>query len=261
MEIFISWSGEPSGKIARSLERFLGDVIQGLEPFISFGIEKGTRWRDEIGKRLERCKYGVVVLTKENMQSPWLVFEAGALSRDVASGRVMTVLAGLNNSDVEGPLGQFQHTGIRRDEILGLVCAINNLLTDGGQLSDERLGRAFDRSWPDLEKEVAEALSATADTAPAATRSAESMAAETLELVRELVRRANNGFPDSLMPFAITNGAASIVEGSDRVQGFATIDGKPTDDLPIATPTATSDPVRSRAHQGRIVRPKSILDP
>jgi hypothetical protein len=45
MEIFISWSGDLSKKIAEQLKIFLPSVIQSLKPFYSSeDISKGKRW-------------------------------------------------------------------------------------------------------------------------------------------------------------------------------------------------------------------------
>jgi hypothetical protein len=110
MKIFISWSGSTSQQIAQELRDFLPLILQGVEPFItSVDIEKGARWQGEIATQLEASNYGLVCLTRQNLASQWLAFEAGALSKHL-DGRVSTVLFNVGHSEVEMPLGMFQGT-------------------------------------------------------------------------------------------------------------------------------------------------------
>ena len=45
-------------------------------------ISPGTRWGVILGRALEGANFGILCLTKENTESKWLHFEAGALARD-----------------------------------------------------------------------------------------------------------------------------------------------------------------------------------
>lgn len=56
MEIFISWSGEYSHKLAITLKDWLSNVIQTVDPWVSSeDIEKGDRWSTEIAQKLDSC--------------------------------------------------------------------------------------------------------------------------------------------------------------------------------------------------------------
>lgn len=83
MKVFLSWSGESSHAIAEKLHKWLPMVIQKIEPYISTEIEKGTRWASDIASELEVCAFGIACVTQENKDAPWLLFEAGALSKSV----------------------------------------------------------------------------------------------------------------------------------------------------------------------------------
>jgi hypothetical protein len=192
MQIFLCWSGKSSLAIAQAMHIFLGDTIQELKPFLSSeDIRKGGRWNNEIGTKLAECNFGILCTTKDNLEARWMLFEAGALSKLPASS-VTALLAGIQSTDVKEPLSQFQHTGISRAEIFKLLEDINALLPDGKRLEPVRLKRAFENNWPALEKGIEEALKLKVDTtATAPARSAASMIAETLELVRELKRGAD----------------------------------------------------------------------
>jgi hypothetical protein len=44
-------------------------------------IDKGTRGLPAIAQQLEETQFGLICLTPESMNAPWLLFEAGALSK------------------------------------------------------------------------------------------------------------------------------------------------------------------------------------
>ena len=81
MKVFISWSGETSKGLAEALREWLPAVIQAVNPYFSpDDVSKGSRWSSEISKELEDSAIGIICLTKENLEAPWIMFEAGALS-------------------------------------------------------------------------------------------------------------------------------------------------------------------------------------
>ena len=71
LRVFISWSGEVSHKVAEALESWLPSVIQSVEPYMSEeDIEKGTRWSQDITRELELCNYGIICVTRTNIEAP-----------------------------------------------------------------------------------------------------------------------------------------------------------------------------------------------
>lgn len=189
MQIFLCWSGKASFAIAKAMHTFLGDTIQELKPFLSSeDIRKGGRWNNEIGVRLAECNFGILCMTKENLDARWILFEAGALSK-LPSSNVTAILAGIQPTDVREPLSQFQNTSVSHPEIFKLLEDINGLLPEGKRLDAGRLKRAFENNWPTLEKSIDDALKLKSpDPAVTASRSTVSMVTELLELVRELKR-------------------------------------------------------------------------
>lgn len=110
-KVFISWSGDLSRKLAESLRRWLPGVLQFVKPYFTpEDIEKGTRWGSDILKELESSEVGILCLTKTNTESPWMLFEAGALSKTLEKSKVCTALFGIETTDLTGPLTIFQHT-------------------------------------------------------------------------------------------------------------------------------------------------------
>ena len=84
MKVFISWSGKRSQALANMLRDWLPNVIQAIKPWMSdVDIDKGSRWSKDIALQLEESKVGIICLTPENLEAPWILFEAGALSKSL----------------------------------------------------------------------------------------------------------------------------------------------------------------------------------
>lgn len=128
-KVFISWSGERSKQIAEAVKDLLRYTVPVLEPWMSSeDIEKGTLWANELAKALKSTVVGIVCLTPENLKSPWILFEAGALYRTIQSTRVCTLLCQVNPRQLEGPLQQFQSSTFDKDDIRRLLKTIKGVL-------------------------------------------------------------------------------------------------------------------------------------
>lgn len=188
MKVFISWSGESSRAVAKELAQWLPDVLQAVEPWISSeDIPKGAQWLNEITTQLEDNSRGIVVVTPDNHERPWLNFEAGALSGKTTQARVCTALFRVTNANISGPLGAFQSTDLDSAEDIGrLVGTLNSEL--GPQALDAaRLERALARGIPDLLERLAQISVDTSEFGPAPAdpvRSDREILEELLELAR-----------------------------------------------------------------------------
>lgn len=183
--VFISWSGERSKRVAEALREWLPNVLQAAKPWLSRSdIEKGARSLDEIGRALEAMKVGIICLTPENLTAEWILFEAGALSKTQdAKTRVCTyLLFGLQHENVRPPLGMFHGTTADKEDTRKLVHTINKHLDVN--VTDERLDKTFEKWWPDLEEKLEAASKAVEAVAPK--RSSDEMLAEILELTRAM---------------------------------------------------------------------------
>ena len=122
-------------------------------------IQAGQRWGNELDRELEGTGFGILCLVPTNLIAPWLIFEAGALSKAVVSSRVVPYCLGLQPDEVQGPLSRFQ--GVRADEAgtRRLVESINSLLEN--KRADDVLGRVFDKWWPDLKRDLDKIPAAT----------------------------------------------------------------------------------------------------
>jgi hypothetical protein len=154
MKVFISWSGERSKSIAEALYHWLPTIIQHLKPWMSeHDIDKGTRGIPAISQHLEETQFGIICLTPENLNAPWLLFEAGALSKSQDQSRVWTFIYQLEHTDIRGPLAQFQHTKAEKEDVRNLLRTMN-IAQNMPLISDQQLEVAFNRGWQELEQSL-----------------------------------------------------------------------------------------------------------
>ena len=144
MRVFISWSGKMSEQVATALRDWLPSVIQSIKPYVSSeDIEKGARWASDISQELEASDFGILCITPSNTAAPWLNFEAGALSKSMATSRVVPFLFKLDRASLpQGPLVQFQSVLATAQEVKKLVQSLNAACGDGA-VEEQRLDQIF----------------------------------------------------------------------------------------------------------------------
>jgi hypothetical protein len=153
MSVFICWSGTRSHRIALAIKALLHRTVPALEReravFVSDGIAKGETWFSSIVTELNRAKAGIVCLTGENLHSPWMHFEAGALARGLSArpaagvrrgthgDRLFTVIHGITGADTDGPLSAYQATSTTRRDMSALVQTLRALFDDTAKAEQE----------------------------------------------------------------------------------------------------------------------------
>jgi hypothetical protein len=154
LNVFLSWSGDHSQQIAATLRDWLPATLQFVKPFYTPNdIEKGARWSSEIAKKLDGSNCGIFILTEENLQSSWMSFEAGAISKKIESSLVCPFIFGMKPGDVVGPFAQFQIAEFNKHETLNLLKTINSAAGDR-QLEDGVLNNVFETFWPRLDRDI-----------------------------------------------------------------------------------------------------------
>ncbi|TBA34793.1 TIR domain-containing protein [Rhizobium ruizarguesonis] len=150
MRLFASWSGEESKRIAELLKTWIPCVIQDAEVYVSSqDIGKGERWLASVSNNLAEIDFGIIVVTKTNLTAPWILFEAGALSKSV-KGVVAPLLCGVENFEAaKSPLTQFQYVRPVADEMRDLMVQVNSF--SAKPLDQIRVEAAFAKWWPDFE--------------------------------------------------------------------------------------------------------------
>lgn len=238
MKVFISWSGKYSKECAEILRDWIKCALQASEPWISSkDIDKGSLWFNEISDQLKDTKVGIVCLTKDNKEKPWILFESGALAKGLSSNRVCTLLINLKPSDLDGPLSQFNHTVPEKDSMKALLITINKELGER-RLEEKTIDQIFDIYWPSFQMKFNEIIKADPEEGEnASIRSGDDMLEEILNTTRAMDRRIQrleiNTAKDPIRPDRISrsgaenlireliNSGLTPVEVMEKMQGMA----------------------------------------
>ncbi|WP_181162703.1 toll/interleukin-1 receptor domain-containing protein [Burkholderia gladioli] len=213
-KVFLSWSGELSRKLADALRGWLPSTLQSVKPYFTpEDIEKGSKWGPEISKELESSNIGIVCLTRDNTEKPWILFEAGALSKSIQQSHVCTLLFDLEPTDIKGPLTSFQATKFSKDDFKKLVLTINSSSGDL-RLDAAVMDTVFEMWWPKLESQVVEILKNHGVEGKPTKRSERDILEELLELSRMAATRAVR--PSRISPRVMVD----LMEGLEELQLF-----------------------------------------
>jgi len=184
--VFISWSGDLSKQLAEAVQDWVPDVLQHVKTYFTpDDIDKGINWAADIAGELQKSQIGLIILTPDNTQKPWINFEAGALSKNLDKAHVCTVLFNLKPTELESPLSHFNATIFNKKDFKKLIKTINDTAEDDLKLQGPALDKAFNRCWPDLENKIKTILSKAPGKTAKQKRSIESMVEEILELTRK----------------------------------------------------------------------------
>ena len=206
MEVFICWSGKTSKRLAEVFRDWIPAVIQAVKPYFSpEDVEKGARWYPEISKKLEQCAAGLICLTRENLEAPWIMFEAGALSKSVEKSRLVPLLFGIDAADIKGPLIQFQAAPFSKEEIKKLLKTLNSALGEAA-LDGPVLDSVFEKWWPELESKILGVLKEEEQQKRVVMRSERDVLEELLSLTRAIYL----GKPIVYSPIGILGLTASV---------------------------------------------------
>lgn len=215
-KVFISWSGDLSNKLADAVREWLPGVLQFVKPYFTpSDIEKGAKWSSDISGELEKSDIGIICLTKDNLLQPWILFEAGSLSKNLDNSKVCTLLFEVDSTDLTGPLTTFQTTKFEKNDFKKLVKTINNI---GGEskLDDAVLNQVFNMWWHKLETKINDILSSHKTQDETENRSERDILEEILELSR-LGVKGKRHMKDEINPDALIDLIRSITELQDVV--------------------------------------------
>lgn len=183
-KVFISWSGDLSKQLAEAIRNWIPSVLQFVKPYFTpDDIEKGAKWGSDISRELESSDIGLLCLTPDNTEKPWILFEAGALSKNFNASHVCTVLFNLEPTDLKGPLTSFQTTRFQQDEMKKLILTINNSAGDS-KLDASVLNNVFEMWWPKLDENVKKILASAQNGTIDERRSDRDILEELLQLSR-----------------------------------------------------------------------------
>nr|WP_320022749.1 hypothetical protein [uncultured Draconibacterium sp.] len=156
--IFISWSKLTSKKIAEELLLFLRKFF--CDPNTEFfhserNIEAGDRPFRMLDDVLAKCNFGILVLTERNFKSEWLMFEAGALSKNVEYARVISI--NFNRKEIESPINNFQNINYNKDGISKLLVSLKKYVFNQKELTQDQINDIDDKIekyWSDFDEKI-----------------------------------------------------------------------------------------------------------
>lgn len=187
MKIFITFSGAQGNELAIALKEWLENIFNGIDIFVSSeDLKKGKRWRSDVSARLQESEFGVACLTRDTLNAAWILFESGALTKNVKESALYTVLfGGLQKGHVSGPLADFNHTLFDKGDMFKLLRSINEAHAEK-KWKEEPLKNQFENFWTALESTVAKILKTQVPVEQ--TPDPNVMLQEILETVRQLAK-------------------------------------------------------------------------
>lgn len=190
-KVFISWGGDLSKKLAEEIRNWLPSVLQFVKPYFTpDDIEKGSRWESSIANELATSDVGIICLTKDNINRPWILFEAGALSKKFGKSNVCTILFNIDSTEITGPLTSFQATKFDKSDFKKLIKTIND--TGGDlKLDSKVLDDVFEMWWPRLEDKVLNTIKGYKEAEHKEVRSEREILEELLDLTRMYAKRSS----------------------------------------------------------------------
>ncbi|GEM_PF-3211279 len=154
-EVFVSWSGEWSKRIAALLIEWIPKVLSVKFFFSPQDMSLGKVWVRDLSQHLATSKFGILVITPENVNSPWVIFEAGVLMKDFDSGRVIPYLVSFDGKDLEtGPLAMLQATKADENGTMQLINAIRISQDNSEKEKDDVIKWRFNQCWKEFSEEI-----------------------------------------------------------------------------------------------------------
>ena len=173
MTVFIGWAGETSKEIASILKNWLNEMFDGfIDVFTPVSPPIDIIPRSDALDNAISAECALLCVTADNVNSQWLYYEAGVLSRNVKL--MAPILCGVSSSQLAAPLRMFQPISFEVDDIWKLTVELNHLcyeefmqlqldthrpLARQTWLHSEELERRFQARYPTLEALLMEKLS------------------------------------------------------------------------------------------------------
>lgn len=152
MKIFISWSGDLSHQYALIIKSWISFIAPNIETFVSsIDINPGERWSNTLASKLSDFNMGILCVTNENINAPWLNFEAGALSKQINESLVIPILIDASTKNIaKSPISQFQIIKNTEEDLLKLA---NKIYFSAG-INANNLVLIFNKWWPEIKESI-----------------------------------------------------------------------------------------------------------
>ena len=157
IDVFLSWSGATSKCLADQVFNAFPTIFERrVKLFYSPAIDPGAIWIKKIAPAIRKSRVAILCVTHDNVSSPWLQFEAGALwHRHGGTGNVCPLLLDVSPNELPGTLQLFQ---TRRFDKKGFRELCEFIGRKAG-IGPTPLRNNFKAVWPGLEPDVQACLS------------------------------------------------------------------------------------------------------
>ena len=125
--VFISWSGPTSKSIARALKEAIESAFSRDEVTVFFSdrdLSAGSEWYQSIKNELRESSVGILCLTPENIDAPWIYFEAGAMAMRYNQPAVVPLLINVELPE-KSPLRQLHCRSFDEEGMISLLETIS----------------------------------------------------------------------------------------------------------------------------------------
>ncbi|HYJ88380.1 MAG TPA: TIR domain-containing protein [Pyrinomonadaceae bacterium] len=219
MNVLLSWSKEKSRVAASALHEWLPTILPGIEPWMSSkDIAKGREWFNELQGVLEQTRICIICLTMENVRSPWIYYETGAIANNGPNVLICPYLIGLGPSILaDGPLGKWQCTTADREDTWKLIRSLNQHALDSKHDLAMVEGH-FQTSWMTFRRQIEKLLiDDTDDNEEFVSTDVDQMAGLNLTSeAREMVLKVAKD-PDGRLLYVTTYGGTIFQAGGSNV--------------------------------------------
>ena|SRR6185436_7422424 len=102
MQIYISWSKTLSKLVAEEMESLLvGFFEDRVKPFSSLTIDSGADWFYKNQNHLHSADLGLILVSRRGLDSPWLLYEGGALLNRLPEDYCQIILLDVKATDLK----------------------------------------------------------------------------------------------------------------------------------------------------------------
>jgi hypothetical protein len=136
-----------SREVALLLNEKLRPMLWDTITFMSReNIPSGAEWAGVLAKELQGSLFSIVCLTPQNLNSAWVLYEAGALTSQPQQRLCALLLGGVTVRDIPGPLSRYQSRTWSENEFGQLMRDIGALLDNPP--SEKQFDTLWRQHWP-----------------------------------------------------------------------------------------------------------------
>ena len=158
-KIFLSWSGDISRQIAEIFYQYLPSYVDA-EYFLALRDNKlGEDWGERVKKELRETNIGIFFFTEQNLDAPWMIYEAGAIGK-LDGSRVFPLYFGVSRHH-DGPIKElhYQSASFNKSTYEKLIESLYELCNGGEIHYPAKWELLLDKLFNSMEKEIQNILS------------------------------------------------------------------------------------------------------